>query len=1302
MAETVDRPAQFPNYHPDTGTQATFGGLNGVDPPALLGQDEVQTCTNIDFGLEHGGAPVRRGSQLIVAVSTNTAAAGSIPLVSFPSIGYGSPSNTEGLIYANKGPLLYRITRPNVGAPTSTLLGSATGVSAGWVGNVYQGNSYFMGGPGSKPLLMIKDDGANVTDWIKQSPAGTLAITVNTLAPLSVTGTNTFTIVEGVGAVSGGTATATAGSTFRVEFDVAVTGGLNLNGTHTIGDYGVDAVDVWIDDPFQVTNISRDYGIRTVTGTVTNTGFTDYYHTEFNPQSIIDAIGDASNDPETLVESQLNGPPLVIGTTTIVADIDLQTRQQMTQDLRVHHRPASTLISRARQVFNSWIVPRTGFNPVITNPAPGDTWGNVGTARIVIQGTGPFVAKVTKWQITGAIDYSLTDVDLGYAWWETFAAIDPISGGILGESAPSPASARTKISGANVVIASTNTATNYTSGGAPIGHGITHRIFYRQGGYLNAAYAVATTAFGTATVTDTLTDMQALMLNEQMITNITSSPSGFGNVAPRTVSEAWYNRLFILASNTLSWSLPGRPDAFPNTSNVTIGEGGDPGVALVLWPPGLVIINDHSVWEMVGTLFEGDAADFVLTKSGSKHGSKAPLVANLRTPFGIPLIDYDGLYMYVPGQGVEQPMDWVMAKIGDMWRGTGATDPAAYKGNRLPAINMDGLFFACAAYSNNRLYLGLPTGSNNTGFNDTVIVIDFLYKSVTLFQYPWNFNSLYWDQYKNRLYTISQGGNLMAIETGLTDTTESNVAAGITWNFKTRSWATPADVLVENLAVQYRGGQGSMVAIYDQTNTTSVGTLTSSQKIWTQPPLNGSFTTDMVIQAAGVQDSINQQVIYNINWDAFVHPKRVRFYRTDFDDNGQEGEKIWDVHYTDMQIIPSSGTGTVLATSFIDGVVVTTFTLVGDNAATSKQRFTFAFPPETYGNKEYTIYNAQGSTVFKLWDHNNGGRPEPPRVTSYVTDRFATREVWQREWMADMNVLNGTVTATVFVDEVAIMTSTLTGSGDPKPLGREVFRTAFPSEIYGEVVYVRYTSTNVFKHYKTWYIQEPQPDRLLFWETTYDTPNSNEVTKTWLTEMHPLNGTVTGTLFIDGTAVMTNTFTGNKRYLYELGTPNLTVGKTLKVQFSSTTVFKLFNTRVEREPKPFLKKTWNVIYRKPGGATQLDLARFYEIDVESTNTATITSVWYADNTAVSTRVLINPAGSRTYTDRISFPPGIRGYDFQQLMTSSQDFHLWKSNLDIERVGVKGFSRVTYPGTPVDDLKTHEIAQPWSERGPQSG
>lgn len=1265
---------------PQDSVQAVFAGLNAVDPPHLIGQDEVQTATNIDFTLEAGGAACRRGSKQVVAITTATVNSDNLFSVDFLNSSEGAPADTDGVIYAAQGNVLYRSLNGTVAAiSTASGAGSST-----WAHTAYGSFAYFQGGDGSDQVTTLKDDGTNVTEWILESPPNPVHAVLNTMTPVSLLGT--LTASEGAAVGTTGLVFSCDSTTFRLDVEQSLTQGLLSSNTttlgtstltNTFGDYAVVSVQLAFSNPKNVNRISMDFGI--------GNAFNDYYHSELDVTSF--AVG--YPDPNVLVQHVNLIPVRVVGTTTISGQpISPAAYAKLQHTISTASKGATTRLSAAKQVLNTWLLPITNFQTIFQNANPGE-WHNVGTARIVIEGTGSFTATLSNWQIVGATNYSLSDLNVGYQWWETWAQIDPNSGVIFGESAPCPPRVTlNKVQYCNATLTDTHTPTNPNSG-------ITHRIWYRQGGYLGTPYAVATCTITTTQILDTMADMDVLALNEPMNTDV-AMLSQLGR-SPRSIAS-YFDRIFVLSSNTLSWSLPGAYAEFPNDSYVVMADGGDPGEALIEWLPRLVIVNDHSVYEYFGN-FETGEDDFTLFKTGCKHGSKSRLVP-IRTPYGIPLIDYDGIFMYTPGQGVENNLEWVMQKVGDMWLGGGTTDPAAYKGNRVPPINWDSIKYACSAYANQRLYLGLPTGTSSIQFCNTVLVIDFRYQKTFLYQYPFNFNNIYWDQFKNAVYVLTSGGNVKQIETATTDTPEGTGPTDIVYNFKTRSWPAPTDLLMENFAVQYRGGNSTLTGIYDQTNTATIGTLTSSNKVWTIPALLGSIANDVSFVFQGTQASGTQNVIYNLDWDLWVQPKKVTYYRTDYDDNGTTGEKIYDVHFTDMAIIPTgTAVGTVLATAFVDDVAISTYTLTGTTS--EKLRYEFSYPPETYGNIAFTVYNASAATLFKLYGHHIGARNEPPRVTKYDSDRVTGSEQWWRELLSDVNPLGGTITATWYLDEVATATFTITNalsSANPA-VGRDVFPNDIQAqEPYGTCAYVRYSATTPFKHYRTWYITEPQPDRLTFWESSHDTLPSVGVVKTWLAKLNPQGGTTTGTVMLDGVAVMTASFTGSVPNVFEVGLPNLTTGKTLKAVYTSTIRFKHWNTQFEVDPKPFYKTTWNVIYKKWGGATQLDMARFHEIDIETTNTATVTSTWFIDGTVFQTDTFT--VTGRQYFDRVPFAPGGFGYLMQQEVSSQQPFHLWSNRLEIERVGIKGFTPVGIPGTPVEQQSVtpaegQTTIKPWS-------
>jgi hypothetical protein len=470
------------------------------------------------------------------------------------------------------------------------------------------------------------------------------------------------------------------------------------------------------------------------------------------------------------------------------------------------------------------------------------------------------------------------------------------------------------------------------------------------------------------------------------------------------------------------------------------------------------------------------------------------------------------------------------------------------------------------------------------------------------------------------------------------------------------------------------GGDGQIkayAAIDNSTSTVDLGTYTNTKKQWFNVPLNGTVGNNIVFGFVGTQSGSNQQGVYGLNWDMIQQPPRTRYHRTEDDNAGINGEKQWDAHFSEIDIL---GTGTVTCVTFIDTVAVMTGSMVGPTSG--KRLFTKAYPIDTYGDIVYSTYTCTSPIEFKLWKDHHNVRPEPPRVTNFVTDReFHENETWYQGHMCTVNCLGSTVLATVFLDEVAIQTNTLMGTG---MLG---YSFALPSESYGDVMFVKYVSSGgLLKHYKTWYDSKQEPDRLLFSETETEALDTDNYLKTWIPEVNPL-GTCTGTLIVDGVAVSTQTMTGIIRKKFELLCPVITTGKTVKAKYSSSSPFKHYGTTWEKTPKPYGKTAWYIEYRKPGGATQLDLPRFFSLDVEGVGTYTLTNTWEIDGSTFATSTLT--ATNRQWLDVLPFPPGGRGYIFQQKISSTSAFRVWKANLDIERVGIKGLSRTTIAGKPTE-------------------
>ena len=104
---------------------------------------------------------------------------------------------------------------------------------------------------------------------------------------------------------------------------------------------------------------------------------------------------------------------------------------------------------------------------------------------------------------------------------------------------------------------------------------------------------------------------------------------------------------------------------------------------------------------------------------------------------------------------------------------------------------------------------------------------------------------------------------------------------------------------------------------------------------------------------------------------------------------------------------------------------------------------------------------------------------------------------------------------------------------------------------------------------------------------------------------------------------------------------------------------------IERYTLPVMGKLWEIEnkYQK-------------WLDVEIAVGGTFTNTWIIDGTAVSTTTYTNTNSfERYYIDFQPFPPGARGYLIQQSYNSNVPMRLRKSFLDIERIGIKGLSRI---------------------------
>lgn len=1419
-----------------TKQQLVFAGVDAQSASHLLSEDRVQTATNIDFSLQRGAATVRRGSTILLNYSGNEN-------ISRLYRHYNNPFDLSSSPVYHAFPDLGVVMRTVNWGGSPTFFGTYLSTSPIAFGS-YKRYAYITIG-----TERYKDDGTNYSEWIKPAPT-TPTVTINTLTPLTVC--NTWTVAEGT--LAGGTSTATGTvdeNTFRLTFTgVPTSTNLNLSGTHTIDDWGVDYLDILFSNPGLITRVSRDYSIG-------DTSFNSYFHTEYDIE-LSDFPDDVLADAETLFDSQISG-----GTSTNTV-LTSEERALVLNDIRTFVRSPKTRISAAANTFNAWGVSRPNFELVgkVQPSAGASLWANIGAVRVVVEATRVCEVQIRDWQVKGAKTYPLNDAQVGYAWWQTFAKIQ--NGFVVSESAPSPMTARFKTQHANATIVCSTTT----------GNDITHAIYYRQGGYLQSPYAVGTSSisagggsFTVATFTDSLTDVEVLSQgpSKKMQGNLYSKADFPNNVS--AIAEPFYTSLFFSSENKLYWSKPNRPDSFPIDNNLEISHAGDEIQSLITYPSSMVIVNRDTVYELTGNVFDGAASNYLLQKSSSIRGSKARGTI-VKTPFGIPLLDYDGVYFYQPSQGVDISYPWIEAKLGDAFKGAGAGNPATLKGGRIPAINKSFIINSQAAFYDNKLYLACPTGSDERA--KTMFVIDFNLQDVWWYVYPFEIHSLFWDFVDNRLAAGTGDSCVVQLEAS-NDADSYSVnqvvtPGNIVYTIKTGVWTTKKDIRLENLSLEYQGSNCSATATLDGTTSMALGTMTSTTRDWLTKSLVGTIANNITFAVVGTKTSTGVNALYSVEWDSLPEPKRVNFYRTEHDINNYDGEKLWDIHYADVELVTegtSTATTTVLGTVFVDEVAVMTHTITGPsggrkifakafptntfgnvaytiftrsgtntteffklwknsfgarneppritswktdvqsmeenicdavdvdiapygtvtstvfvdniavgtftNTGTLQQSFTNALPVETYGRTIYAVHSGAGFKHYRTWFHlrqepdrwtsfvtdkdigdesiwdavnydinplggtalgtvyvggtvvttatvtgsvRTGGvlalpaetygrsgwvewnstlpttrfkhyqtwfdkRPEPDRVTSFVTDRESGNERWLDTWEVDINPLGGTTTATVFADNTAVWTFTMTGSSRHSQIG------SIPADVYCRTVYAKYSSSSVFKHYRTWFEGRPEPDRVTVAQSEIFPYSSEQNLRTWVADLNPLGGCV-GTVYADGVALTTATFTGFERKSYNVGLDVnssivLNTATTLRAIYTGTS-FKHYSTQFETTPKPFGKTTWSVAYKKVGGASQLDIARFWSIDLEPlSGTATITSIWDMDGSPFHTNTLTFTG--REFRDVISFPPGGRGKIFQHRLISSTPIHVYESDLDVLQVGIKGLVRRGYKGKP---------------------
>ncbi len=1152
------------NDHVVTQSQASFGGaLSAVTAPHLLAPDEVQASTNIDYSLEWGGAGVRRGSTLYGSFNHATMGTSSLAWAIFRNyalssgtwndvvipwfmaspdgqqgVGFGSGSVTgfdaldvngygtlsggvlslvpqfsqyQDVAYLANNNNAYRITSnviypwliPQGDTPTVTLTpqwnggppfngfsGTATGTATlttgttTYITGTYTATEGTLSGTSTTtvlgtatPLVLATCTSGTGTRIVL---LGGCSSNTNWENPVPFVTTPTGTAVTS----SSGTYTLGGNIDFHAGWpsgDVTGASGpyvgtSTITQTLTLGNYGTDYLLLALKNQASVSTIQLDLSIGDAT-------FTNYWHQETTPSAINDAtldavagfIDSAGVDSSDTIQTALGDN----------RGLFPHVGQQTNSPIPAFKRAASkTTISGTP---SPWAISRSDYVFIGALSAPDFT--NIVAVRVVIEFTDIGQQAVIGGVITyGGLGYPLNDQAAGISYYQTLARVE--NGSIVAEGNPSTPSAPQNCQFSHATLVVPPLSSNVGN------FGLTHRVFYRTGGLLTDGYRVGSASIVGGTASTTLYDYalpDMLIINNSVVRRFLWStwpaPSaGSGLPGVNAVSLPWQERLWIGVRNQLYWTYPGQPTQVQDNSQTTVSDLGDTICAI---HPGqnLVIVNQNSVFELSGSVFEGAGQNWNLTRTAATRGCAAPRTC-ISTPRGILLFGYSGISLYRPGYGVDSELSWVYEKIGDLWKGAGASDPAQVKG-RIPAINLNAIWNSAAAYKDEKIYLAVPTGASTVA--NTVFVLDLVHQKVWMYSYPFNICSLFWDRLGNKLMAGTDQGSLQQLETGVVDHTALGTATGITWGYTTRLWSQPQDQIMENLQVEL-AGTGTWTLLEGGTTALALGSSSSVLRAWEPISMSGSISDSVAFSFSGTQSGTAQEV-YQLQWDSIPLPKKVLFFETD----------------------------------------------------------PIALPSETY----------------------------------------------VKTWLADLNVGSGTCTGTVLVDGTAVLTRTFTSSN-----------TA------GDVL---------------------------------------------------------------------------ERRVFEVGLPNVTYGKNVTVVYRASTPFRHHSTDWEFEPKPFGKLTWLVTYKKAGGASQADMARFYAMDIEGQPVHTLTNTWIIDGTIFSTNTLTfgstSDAGEedvnrvRNYMDQIPFPPGGRGYLFQQQITSEDEFRVWRASLDFDRIGVKGLSRVTQNGSP---------------------
>lgn len=786
-------------------------------------------------------------------------------------------------------------------------------------------------------------------------------------------------------------------------------------------------------------------------------------------------------------------PALVVD----IANASLEERERMLEEMRMHAKMPSTALTLSPNVYGVWAVQRPMFE--MSSSVAAD-WSNIGAVRYIVEGTGDMMVGIRNLAVSNTTGYPLNDPSSGYVWWETW--VTKKDGYVSRESAPSPPSARKPVQAARATITLPVTP--------PASYGYTHRRIYRQGGYMRDAYLVAEVPIATTTVIDAKSDVDALLGNVRMVRDIYSNQE-FGGYAT-CFSEPFNGRLVFGFENRIWWSEPNMPGMVRRTSWAEVSHAGDHVQAIVNWGPILVVINRDSIYEVDGELR--------VQRSNSPRGSKAKKVP-CSTPYGIPILDYDGLHFYQPGASNIIQYDWIQRAVG----------------NLSPLLNTYYINNSFAVWADNRLYLAIPTQSSSP---DTILVFDFVHQTTSLWKYPYAITAGYWNQVDNELILGTPhglvNGNSRFSDNDWTPTAELPV----TWNFETGLWTFVPESRLMNIGVDWRGSASVEIAANGGPYTTILSS--SGPRRRELPTASGTLYNTVSFRFSGQGPG----AVYALEWDAYDEVPKVLFARSPY------ARFDTDMRLNAVTVHADALSSNVTVRVYVNGSVVHTTTITGDGPT----GYTITIP-ETVGASAFV--ELESTTPFRFYELRFHGEPEPAVVTRLrVDEKIYEQEQEFKAWAANMDCLGNTVTVSIYIDATLITTFQVSGQGRKGYV--QALPASGPVHPMGRHIWAEY-SGGPFRHYATWYEVKAEPSRLHHFRTN---PDMRGEEHEWKAFSYVLEGTATAKVYIDGAEVLQKSVSGAGVEAL----PPSTFGRTAYVVYSSSAPFKHYGTTFTTRAEP--------------------------------------------------------------------------------------------------------------------------------------